>query len=66
MNLPQFIIRNTSVRVTCVQGQTHSQQLRYPKTTYLVKAQTKMAWSRDSQKSESRNQDMYLKYTDLY
>ena len=66
MNLSQFIYEIHAVRVICVQGQTLSQQLRYPKTTYLVIAQTKMTWSRDSQKSESHNQDMYLEYTDLY
>ena len=39
MNL--FIYEIHAVRVIFIQGQTHSQQLQYPKSTYLVIAQTK-------------------------
>ena len=41
INILQFIHEIHAVRVICIQGQTHSQQLRYPKSTYLVIAQTK-------------------------
>ena len=46
MNIPQFIYEIHAVRVICIDGQTHNQQLGYPKSIYSSNRQ-KMTWSRE-------------------
>ena len=63
MNIPQFIYEIHAVRVICIDGQTHNQQLGYPKSIY---SSNKKWHGQENKKFESHNQDMYLTYTDLY